>query len=77
MADSDREERARRNRELFPESSLVLDEFRNVFGAGCQITYAEEGGRSVGKRSEERLSGKWVSLGDMVISNQAKREKAR
>ncbi|MBY0499311.1 MAG: hypothetical protein K2P74_06845 [Nitrosomonas sp.] len=38
-------------RRLFPECVGVADQFREVFGPGVKLTYAEEGGRSIGKRS--------------------------
>lgn len=39
-------------RRLFPSCVDVADRFRDVFGPSVKLTYAEEGGRSIGKKSE-------------------------
>lgn len=39
-------------RENFPECCQVADEYRAVFGEGTKLVYAEEGGKSIGKRTD-------------------------
>ncbi|SNX59743.1 hypothetical protein SAMN06296273_1178 [Nitrosomonas ureae] len=39
-------------RRLFPSCVEFANHVRNVFGPGVKMTYAEEGGRSIGKKSE-------------------------
>lgn len=47
-------ERARRNREMFPEMSKVVDMFKRAFGADqVRVTYIRENGHELGKRLVE------------------------
>lgn len=39
-------------RRLFPNCVEFAGQVRDVFGPGIKLTYAEEGGRSIGKKSE-------------------------
>lgn len=55
------------NRANFPRAAEVLDEFRAVFGKGCQLRWASENGREIGKRA----TGHAVSAAEMVIETAA------
>jgi hypothetical protein len=44
-----------RNRELFPKTAKVLDHYRRLFGPEVKLLYAEEGGKTIGKKFEDRL----------------------
>ena len=47
-------ERARKNREMFPEMSKVVDMFKRAFGADqVRVTYICENGHELGKRLPE------------------------
>lgn len=50
---SDRDSRASRNREAFPEAARFVDEMRAVFGPRVVLEWAEEGGRTIGKRGPD------------------------
>lgn len=50
----DREEQARRNRELMPDTAAEVDTWRSVFGAGVRLLYAKEGDCQVGKPADAR-----------------------
>lgn len=41
------------NRESFPQTAKIVDEFRSVFGPGIRLLWAEEDGRTIGKRPEQ------------------------
>lgn len=67
---------------MFPEVAAVADVVRAEFGAGVKLIYAEENGRSIGKRSvtdPERT----VKLSEMVLDSRpyveivAEREKGK
>lgn len=42
------------NRAAFPVAAATLDVFREVFGAGCKLRWAREGGREIGKRDKRK-----------------------
>ncbi len=52
-------EQAKANREAMPIMAAVRDEWKGVFGPLLRLTFAEEGGREVGKRRppERSMSG--------------------
>lgn len=58
------------NRSMFPTAALVVDAFRDVFGPSVKLTYASEGGNTVGNPLDERLY-RVVSLSDVVIAPRA------
>lgn len=70
----EQEEQRRRNREMFPEMSKVIDEFRAVFGEGCKVMYVKEGEREAGSPVE----GEWVPItpGDGYVGGGKGRGKA-
>jgi len=46
---------AKRNRELMPQTAVIRDEFKRVFGPLTRLTWASENGREVGhRRAAER-----------------------
>lgn len=45
--------KAERNRSAMPGVAAIVDHLRDVFGAGVRVQWAEESGRTVGKRDEE------------------------
>lgn len=47
------------NRALFPATALIVDEFRAAFGDGVKLVYAEEGGRTIGRKPAEPK--RWVT----------------
>lgn len=61
------DEKAQRNRERFPLTAQALEQAREIFGPGVQVTWLSEGGVEVGKPSDQ-LPGTWVSLKDIVIA---------
>lgn len=67
-------ERARRNREMFPETARIIDLFKNTFGADqIRVGYARENGHTIGTPmgfpSERTLTAK-----DMVFPQQQEPE---
>lgn len=50
---SKKESAAADNRSAFPATALIVDEFRAAFGDGVKLVYAEEGGKTVGKKPAE------------------------
>lgn len=49
----DRQAKAQDNRSAFPFAARMVDELREFF-PGARVTYAQEGGREVGKPMQER-----------------------
>jgi len=47
------EQAKQNNRELFSFAAAILDELRPIFGEDTRIVYAEENGRSVGKKGPD------------------------
>lgn len=41
------------NRAAFPSTALIVDEFRTAFGDGVKLVYAEEGGKTIGRKPPE------------------------
>lgn len=39
-----------KNRAAMPHVALIIDDFRNVFGADCQVLFAKEGDLELGAR---------------------------
>lgn len=70
----EQDEQRRRNREMFPEMSKVIDEFRAVFGEGCKVMYVKEGEREAGSP----LEGQWVPItpGDGYVGSRKSRGEA-
>lgn len=50
--DAAREKAREENRRNFPFAAAALDEMREVFGTGVKLVYAEENGKTVGKKSK-------------------------
>lgn len=48
-----KESAAADNRSAFPATALIVDEFREVFGEGVKLVYAEEGGKTIGRKPAE------------------------
>lgn len=65
------ESKRARFRAGFPQVAQVADQFRNVFGAGVQITYAEESGNKVGRALDEGRF-KVISGDTLVVKTKAK-----
>ena len=55
------------HREQFPATAAIVDEFRNAFGDGVKVTFAEESGRTVGKPLDERKY-RVICGADLVIA---------
>lgn len=55
-------------RRLFHSCVDVADRFRDVFGPGVKLIYAEEGGRYIGKKSENDAE-MTVSLSSIVLDS--------
>lgn len=51
---------------LFPKCIEFADKMRDVFGPGVKLTYAEEGGLSIGKKSESDAE-MTVRLSEIVL----------
>lgn len=56
------------NRRNFPRAAEILDEFRLCFGEQVKITYAQEGGRSVGKKQTGYFmtATQWLNLSRLI-----------
>lgn len=48
----DRKEAARRNRQAFPATAKIFDEFRAAFGDSTRLVCAVEGGKQIGKAED-------------------------
>lgn len=46
-------------RAQFPNAVAIADQFREVFGDGVKLVYAEEGGKSIGYKNPEK--GTWIT----------------
>lgn len=55
-------------RRLFPSCVEFAGQVRDVFGPGVKLTYAEEGGRSIGNKSESDPV-MTVSLSEIVLDS--------
>jgi hypothetical protein len=55
-----------RVRAAFPVCTAVADQFREVFGDGVKLSYAEENGQKIGRQLPESIY-KVVPMRDMVI----------
>lgn len=53
MSICDRQKKELDNRAAFPATALILDEFRAAFGDGVKLIYAEEGGKTLGRKQAE------------------------
>lgn len=45
-----RETQTADNRAAFPATAAVVDNFRAIFGDGVKLIFAEEGGKTIGKK---------------------------
>lgn len=48
------------NRAQFPNAAAVVDMFRAVFGPGVKLLYAEEDGRTIGKKPPAPVKFIWA-----------------
>lgn len=53
MSDHDKELERTANRDAFPETAKIVDEFRRVFGLEVRLIWAEENGRQIGKKTHD------------------------
>lgn len=49
-----KEEQRAANRAAMPETAKIVDEYRRVFGDGVRLVWAEENGKLVGQKPEEK-----------------------
>ncbi|MDP1925752.1 MAG: hypothetical protein Q8K57_13340 [Thiobacillus sp.] len=42
-----------KNRAAFPHSAALVDELREIFGADVKLEWAEENGRTIGKKGAD------------------------
>lgn len=49
------DEKRAANRAQFPKTAVIVDEFREVFGPGVKLLWAEESGQVIGRRHEEEV----------------------
>lgn len=70
---SDLSEKAKRNRELFPETAAFIDALRAEFGQEVKPTYICEGGRTVRKSVNEK-PGTWVGLEHINLDTRSREQ---
>ena len=44
------------NRADFPVAAAMIDQFREVFGPGVKLLWAEENGKSIGRKLVDRIA---------------------
>lgn len=57
------------NRKTMPVVTRIVDDFKELFG-DVKVTYANEGGRELGKRDEEP----GLSVADLILTPKGKRK---
>lgn len=66
------------NRAEFPETSRIVDKFRAEFGPGVKLVYAEENGKTIGKKPEPATNlmtlAQWFKINDLIARDAALRE---
>lgn len=65
------------NRSSFPATALIVDEFRKVFGEGVKLVYAEESGKTIGRKPAEpkrfMTADVWLKGSALVVDELARR----
>lgn len=68
------------NRAAFPATALIVDEFREAFGDGVKLVYAEEGGKTIGRKPAEPkrwvTADGWLKGSALVAADVARRKAA-
>lgn len=66
-------------RRAFPECCKVADAFRDAFGEGTKLVYAQENGKSIGRRTDDSnsVNAKDVVRADYFVSRTSKRKGTR
>lgn len=59
------------NRAAFPATAAVVDEFRAAFGTDVKLVFAEEGGRTIGRKPREPLryvsADQWLDASERLV----------
>lgn len=75
---SKKESAAADNRSAFPATALIVDEFRAAFGDGVKLVYAEEGGKTIGRKPAEPkrwvTADGWLKGSALVAADVARRD---
>lgn len=68
------------NRSAFPATALIVDEFRAAFGDDVKLVYAEEGGKTIGRKPAEPkrvvTADGWLK-GSALIADEVARRKVK
>lgn len=63
---------AQTNRANFPFTAQIVDAFRKEFGEGIKLIYAEEGGKTIGKKPPEPkfflTASQWLIGSESIIN---------
>jgi len=66
------------NRDAFPATAALIDEFKHAFGADqVRLVWAIENGNEIGKQIPEPLPGKCVTAAQMVIRPKEEQQEAK
>ena len=66
------------NRDAFPVTAGIMDEFKQAFGADqVKLVYAIENGREIGNPIPEPAPGRFVTAAQMVIRPKEEQQEAK